>query len=153
MLYNALMRRFLLIALAALGASVLGAMLTRRMPDSPIFLWGDWLALRHVENPGIAFSINLPHQALAVLIPLALLLCCYLAATSDDPIDHSAYGLIVGGGVGNMVDRMGDGTVTDVFQVGSFPVFNVADSCISVGIAILVVPELLKLLGRKPLLR
>jgi signal peptidase II len=43
-----------------------------------------------------------------------------------------------GGAIGNLLDRATYGPVTDFISVGSFPVFNVADSCISVGVALLV---------------
>jgi len=44
----------------------------------------------------------------------------------------------LGGAMGNLIDRLIYGTVTDFISVGSFPVFNVADACISIGVAILV---------------
>lgn len=44
----------------------------------------------------------------------------------------------LGGAMGNLIDRLIHGTVTDFISVGSFPVFNVADACISIGVAILV---------------
>ena len=50
-----------------------------------------------------------------------------------------ALGMQMGGAMGNLVDRLTRGFVTDWISVGSFPVFNVADSCISVGAVVLVV--------------
>ena len=47
--------------------------------------------------------------------------------------------LQLGGAVGNLIDRLARGHVTDFISVGNFPVFNVADSCISVGVAVLVI--------------
>ena len=49
-----------------------------------------------------------------------------------------AFGLIIGGAVGNIIDRIPDGLVTDYFQVGTFPIFNVADSAITIGAALLL---------------
>jgi lipoprotein signal peptidase len=52
------------------------------------------------------------------------------------------FGLIIGGALGNVADRLLDGHVTDFFQVGAFPIFNVADSCITVGVVILLAESL-----------
>jgi signal peptidase II len=55
-------------------------------------------------------------------------------------------GLIVGGALGNLVDRLKDGAVVDFISVGWWPAFNVADSSISVGMVLLV---LILLLGER----
>ena len=55
-----------------------------------------------------------------------------------------ALGLQLGGAIGNLVDRLRFGTVTDFISVGSFAVFNVADAAISLGVAILVLDLLYK---------
>ena len=50
-----------------------------------------------------------------------------------------AMGMQLGGALGNLTDRLRFGAVTDFISVGKFPVFNVADSSISVGVAVLIV--------------
>ena len=50
-----------------------------------------------------------------------------------------AMAMMLGGAVGNLVDRLTQGTVTDFISVGTFAVFNVADACISVGTVILII--------------
>jgi signal peptidase II len=47
-------------------------------------------------------------------------------------------GLQLGGALGNLIDRLTQGYVTDFISVGTFPVFNVADASISIGVAILI---------------
>ena len=47
-------------------------------------------------------------------------------------------GLLLAGAVGNMIDRIRFGFVTDFIAVGRFPVFNVADSCVTVGVALML---------------
>ena len=54
------------------------------------------------------------------------------------------FGLIIGGALGNIVDRFDDGHVTDFIQIGWWPLFNIADSCISIGVIILLLLELKK---------
>ena len=49
-----------------------------------------------------------------------------------------AMAMQLGGAVGNLIDRLTQGTVTDFISVGTFAVFNVADACISVGTALLI---------------
>jgi signal peptidase II len=56
----------------------------------------------------------------------------------DEWLIRLAMGLQMGGALGNLIDRLTqDGTVTDFISVGNFPVFNIADASISVGVAIL----------------
>jgi signal peptidase II len=59
--------------------------------------------------------------------------------TAKSRLSRVAFGLIVGGALENIVDRLRDGVVTDFFQVGTFPIFNVADSCITIGVVLLLV--------------
>ena len=53
-------------------------------------------------------------------------------------------GLMLGGAIGNLIDRFTQGYVTDFISVGSFPVFNVADSCVTVGVGLLVLATILE---------
>jgi signal peptidase II len=57
---------------------------------------------------------------------------------ADQRLIRAALVLQFGGAIGNLIDRLTVGTVTDFISVGTFPVFNVADSCISIGVALLV---------------
>lgn len=104
-----------------------------------IALLGSFVGLLPVRNPGIAFGIQLPGGVQELLILIALVLVIYAAARSErSRLGDCGYGLIVGGALGNVVDRVKDGFVTDFFQVGAFPVFNVADSCITIGVVLLL---------------
>ena len=82
-----------------------------------------------VENTGAAFSIGLGAGALFVLVALAVLACANVVV---------AIGLVAGGGLGNMIDRVCKGSVTDFLATTfmNFPVFNVADVCVTVGVAV-----------------
>lgn len=110
------------------------AYLSQRLP-----LIGEFAGLQYSRNPGIAFGLRLPGGLQEVFIVCALLFVCALAWKSVYTLMSSVgYGLIVGGALGNVVDRARDGFVTDFFQVGGFPIFNVADSCITVGVVFLL---------------
>lgn len=99
-------------------------------------------------NWGVSFGMfNNPDQPLAawVLPVMTLGICAGLAAwlrKADKPLLRLALGLVIGGALGNLIDRLVVGAVADFlyFHVGSFhwPAFNLADSAISVGAAILI---------------
>lgn len=102
-------------------------------------LWGSFAGLQPSHNPGIAFGIRLPDIYQELLILCALLFVVVLAVRSArTTVSRIGYGLIIGGALGNAADRLRDGLVTDFFQVGTFPIFNVADSAISIGVAFLL---------------
>jgi signal peptidase II len=69
-----------------------------------------------------------------------LLITAYLVINKvKDRVFAVALGLILGGAVGNLIDRIWLGYVIDMFDFRVWPVFNVADSCITVGTVILAV--------------
>jgi len=52
--------------------------------------------------------------------------------------------LMLGGAVGNLVDQFSMGFVTDFIAVGRFPIFNVADSCVTIGVGLMLLDMLIK---------
>lgn len=111
-------------------------------------LLGSFIGLLPVQNPGIAFGVQLPGGMQELFIIIALVLVIITAVRSErSALGDWGYGLIVGGALGNVADRTYDGFVTDFFQVGTFPVFNVADSCISIGVGMLLAQSLISVFG------
>ncbi len=98
------------------------------------------LKLVHVRNEGIAFGIAAGGQALVVvLIALALVaLTAFFATHPRVPGIWVPTGLLGGGAIGNVVDRVRDGAVTDFLKVPAWPAFNVADVAITVGVLVLL---------------
>jgi signal peptidase II len=98
------------------------------------------IALVNTRNRGVAFGV-LPGSDLGVtlLIGLALLaLLAYFASHTDQRLIWLPTGLLVGGALGNIVDRLRDGSVTDFIKLPlGWPPFNVADTSIVLGILIL----------------
>lgn len=132
----------------ALALSLSAKLIADAYLHERIAVIGSFAGLLPVQNPGIAFGVQLPGGMQEVLILIALALVVAAAIRSDrSRLGDSGYGLIVGGALGNVADRLFDGFVTDFFQVGSFPVFNVADSCISIGVALLLAQSLLSVFG------
>jgi signal peptidase II len=98
--------------------------------------------IRHTYNTGAAFGLfqqgGLIFAILAVVV--SVLIISYFPQTSRrDWWLRLALALQLGGALGNLTDRIArSGQVTDFISVGNFAIFNVADSCISVGVAILI---------------
>ena len=134
-----------IIAAVSFVSSVAGKLLADHLLSRPIFLIGSFVSLQYSTNAGVAFGITFPGWLQALLIAVAVTAVIILAFhTSHSRISSVAFGLIIGGALGNIVDRIGDGVVTDFMSVGTFPIFNVADSCITVGVCLLLIDALLK---------
>ncbi len=99
-----------------------------------------FLRLTHVTNSGAIFGL-FPNQVIvmtgASLVGIAVLLYFYHANAGGDWRVRLALGLLLGGAVGNLIDRVALGKVTDFLDVGAWPVFNLADSSIVTGVVIL----------------
>ena len=110
--------------------------------------------LVHVRNTGAAFSIlagasSVWRQGLFVgltIVVVGILLFAYGKLRPEDRWTRTAYALIIGGALGNLVDRVRLGEVVDFLDcyVGAYhwPAFNLADSAISVGALMLVISVL-----------
>lgn len=110
--------------------------------------WSPWpwltpfARLVHWQNTGAAFGMfqgfGLVFTILAFIVALAILYY-YPRVPHTEWALRVAMVMMLGGAVGNLIDRLTIGTVTDFISLGTFAVFNVADASISVGTAILVV--------------
>ncbi len=123
-----------------------------RMPlyDS-IPLIGHWFGFTHTKNYGAAFSLFQNGGMFFVVIAAivsGLILYYAPRLPEHDWLSRVALGMQMGGALGNVIDRLRQGYVTDFlhFKVPEinfdFPVFNVADSCIFIGVVILILMSL-----------
>ena len=105
--------------------------------EDPIF---PALKLVNVRNEGVAFGIDAGGKTLVIaIIALALLaLVLYFARHSARPLIWLPTGLLIGGALGNIVDRIRDGAVTDFLKIPAWPAFNLADVAITFGVLALV---------------
>lgn len=118
--------------------SVASAMTVDLWLNRRVSIIGDLVGLQRSFNTGVAFGIDLGVLE-PILISVALAAVCWMALAKQQPkLLDIAFGLIIGGGFANVLDRARDGAVTDMFQVGGFPIFNVADSCITIGVCLLL---------------
>ncbi len=98
--------------------------------------------ITYVWNTGSAFGLFTGHGEVLTVVSLAavaLLVFFYRHAGQESLIVRMAIGLQLGGALGNIVDRFRLGHVTDFIDVGPWPIFNIADSSIVIGITIMVV--------------
>jgi signal peptidase II len=129
-------RLLLLTALFSSLTSLLAAFATDLWLTQP-YLWNN-IGLQKAYNLGIAFSINLGVVQTPIIIAALILLTYVALQHSAHILEHIGYGCIIGGGLANIVDRLLDGKVTDMFRVGNFPIFNVADISINLGVGLLL---------------
>jgi signal peptidase II len=107
---------------------------------------GHAVGITNVRNSGAAFGFA-PAGAGFLLIAsvvVAIGLLVYVARNSASPWSYAVLGLILGGTLGNGYDRIVYGTVTDFINFHFWPVFNVADSAISIGVVLLLAGYVLR---------
>lgn len=145
-------RSGLAVALAALALALdqwTKAIVRRDLgPGSPggaVTVVGDWFVLAYGENRGVAFGLL---RGVPDVLPL--IAGVILGGVVAYAVRHRfrtwtlavGTGLVVGGAVGNVVDRLRLGFVVDFVAIGPWPAFNVADAAVSVGVVLLVVEAL-----------
>jgi signal peptidase II len=99
------------------------------------------LEIVHTRNTGVAFGALAGGGAVVtVVIAVALIaLVAYFATHIHRPLVWLPTGMLLGGAIGNVIDRVRDGAVTDFIQIPlGFPAFNVADASITLGVVVLL---------------
>ena len=94
----------------------------------------------HVRNEGVAFSrFSGGGTVVAIIVGAALLaLVAYFVTHLDKPLVWLPTGMLLGGALGNVIDRIRDGAVTDFIKLPAWPAFNVADIAITFGVLVLL---------------
>lgn len=115
----------------------------------PRVVIGGWLSWTHVQNHGAAWGVLEGHRWL--LVGVAALVVVIVAGAARDlgarsPLSNMGLALVLGGAIGNLLDRVAQGFVTDFVDLESpwrvlreFPVWNVADAALTVGVALLAI--------------
>ena len=106
--------------------------------------------LHYILNDGMAFSLLAGKQALligATSIMLVGVLVLLFRSKNLTKCERAAWTLVLGGGVGNLIDRVLNGVVVDYIRLlfMDFPVFNFADICVCVGVGLLILSILLEM--------
>ncbi len=135
------------LALAAISFSAIVAdQVTKHVVASHLLL-GEGLHvagpfwIRHVRNSGIAFGLFASATAAVIVltaVAITWMVAYFARSGSRHPVLPVALGLVIGGSVSNLADRVRLGFVTDFLDFRYWPAFNLADSFIVVGVAILL---------------
>lgn len=132
------------------GIIIILDQVTKAIVRASIPFGGQWMPLEwlkpyfrfvHWQNTGAAFGLfqggGLIFGILAVIVTVVIVIY-YPQIPKDEKLMRIAISMQLGGAIGNLIDRILFGPVTDFISVGSFPVFNIADSSITVGVGIMI---------------
>jgi signal peptidase II len=135
-----------LVAAVVLLDQLTKAWVVATLADGPQSIIGDTVELRLSRNPGGAFSLLTGFTPLlAVLAVIVAVVLVRVMRRTTDVVTVVALSLVLGGAVGNLLDRVFrapgflHGEVVDFIRVGVWPSFNVADSAITIGAVLLLV--------------
>jgi signal peptidase II len=110
-------------------------------PLSGPSMLGGWIDLTYATNTGAAFGVLADRGILFLIIGIVVLgvvIAYWRFLPRQRPLLRISLGLQLGGAMGNLIDRVRIGHVVDFIQVQQWPVFNVADSAIVCGVALLM---------------
>lgn len=148
---------FVAVFLAGLTLDVVAKIVAvaRLDPADPLRLLGGLLTLRLIRNPGAAFSLG--EQFTVVFAALALAVLLFVVVRLVPRVRHGgwavALGLLCAGVGGNLADRLfrspgpGRGHVVDFLQLPYWPIFNVADLCITSAAVLIVILSVFRNVG------
>jgi signal peptidase II len=131
--------------LVVAGAAIVADQITKHVVGRTLALDGSVdilgpFSIHHVQNSGIAFGLfasrTVPVIAVTA-IAVGLMLWFFARSGKRHPVLPVALGLVVGGSIANLIDRVRLGHVTDFLDLVAWPAFNLADTFIVVGVAIL----------------
>jgi signal peptidase II len=98
--------------------------------------------LQRIKNTGIAFGQFTQQQSVVMLLAIGAItwmLVFFARSGARSPFFPPAVGLLAGGALSNLVDRIRDGGVTDFLHIHRWPIFNLADTFIVIGVVLLLV--------------
>ena len=138
---NSTHRRLALVAAATITLDLAAKAAAVRWLVDPLDL--GVITMRATENSGVAFGVAADQPfALVAAVTAAIVAAIAVAAWRGQLGGPIGAGLLVGGGTANLADRILGGSVVDLFDLGWWPVFNLADVALTVGVAVTMVDGL-----------
>lgn len=140
--WNALF--FLVATLVVVGDQLSKSWIRSNLAIGQSLPQGGFFFLTHIRNTGAIFGVFRDHSfpltivgfvGIAIVFVYAFYVCRRFPFLNNG-LSKAALGSILGGAVGNLIDRLRFGCVTDFIGVGIWPPFNVADSSITVGVVV-----------------
>jgi len=136
---------FLIASIVVVLDQVTKALVRANIPFGGQWMPLDWLEpyfrFVHWENTGAAFGFfqngGLVFAIMAVIVSIVIVIY-YPQIPKEKKLMRAAMAMQLGGALGNLIDRLVFGPVTDFISVGNFAVFNIADSNITVGVGLLI---------------
>jgi len=123
-------------------------LVTKNIPLNASFLpgWLDWLEpyarFTHIQNSGASFGMFQNGNAVFTILALLIVGGMLYYVSKMEAVGKwmiLAVGLYMGGAIGNLVDRLTVGKVTDFISVGTFYIFNLADASINIAVVLLLI--------------
>jgi len=144
---------FLLTALLIVAADQFSKVWIRAYPEEQLIFEAGFFRIIQVRNTGAAFGLFQGQTFALTIVALVSITVILLYALFiyrrfpllDNRLGRLALGLILGGAIGNLIDRLRLGYVTDFIDVGVWPSFNIADSALTIGVIIILAYLLLPL--------
>ncbi len=113
--------------------------------NKPYKIIDDYIRLTYIENPGMAFGIKVDGQLFFTIFAsfATIVIFVYIFRSRKEKLAlRVALALILGGAIGNLIDRLVYGKVIDFIEIGFhnvyWPIFNIADSAVTIGMVILI---------------
>ena len=146
------MKRALAFLVAVSGAVVALDYSTKRWASDRLAGWppvpvlGDFVRFNYARNSGVAFGIGadlpFPYYLFSIAAAIAILYL-FFSGRATGITRRTALALILGGAIGNLLDRIRTGSVVDFIEIGwdrwRWPLFNVADSAVSIGVVLFAI--------------
>lgn len=118
---------------------------TMTLGGPSVSVFGDYVRLTYIQNPGAAFSLFEGNRWFFVgvsILSMLLILALVLSGRHSSGRMQAAFGLVLGGAMGNLIDRLWLGKVIDFLDIGvgaaRWPIFNVADIGVTAGVMLLL---------------
>ncbi len=148
-------RRFVLLAVLVVVFDQITKVILRETLELGDREWlAEFFAFSHIANDGGAFGVFGGQNtvlAVSAVVAIGVVAIYYFFPPMNHWLVRSGLALILGGAIGNLLDRIYQGHVTDFIDFIHFPAFNVADAAINVGVAAIVIALLFSdLLKRNP---
>ncbi|MXX46683.1 MAG: signal peptidase II [Chloroflexi bacterium] len=148
-------RRFILLAVLVIVFDQITKVILRETLELGDREWlAEFFAFSHIANDGGAFGVFGGQNtvlAVSAVVAIGVVAIYYFFPPMNHWLVRSGLALILGGAIGNLLDRIYQGHVTDFIDFIHFPAFNVADAAINVGVAAIVIALLFgDLLKRNP---
>ena len=146
------MKKIILISIIALVLDILTKQLVinTMIEHQSITIIENFISITFAKNTGVAFSFLEGKVPLIIIMTsiVIIFILKYIKTTKPNKIESICYGLVLGGAIGNLLDRLIYGYVIDYLDFNlfgySFPIFNLADTFIVIGIIILLILSIIE---------